>query len=403
MTTKLKSVFWGFPQRLASDTRGFTLVLVTLMLSTLIGFTGLGVKTGFWYAIKRQNQSAADFAALSGAFELYAGQASGLTGAAIYPDVCALAKRDAARNNFTFISFTCPAASPGCTSPSSGQMCANNPPVLGSNKNNNSVEVILSQQQSTIIAGFFLPNVTIDTRAVATILTNDQACLLALGTTGTDISEQGNPSITMPGCAIAAASNSASAVALGGSSSLTASAVVTPGNCSGCGTVPVVHASVSDPYAAKLNHTFLTNGMPTSGTCSAVTVNGTPYFGKTGGCVTGGSSTIGDTLFGPMQISGGLTIKNNNVDLCPNGVCFVDVTTQGSGYTSTPTVVFFRRRRIGSDRHCDHQHRKSDRRNRFCGGVGIYQRTDGVVHRRRRFGCGRGRYPIVRNLLDNGR
>jgi uncharacterized membrane protein len=32
------------------------------------------VITGFWYAIKRQNQSAADVAALSSAFELLAGK-----------------------------------------------------------------------------------------------------------------------------------------------------------------------------------------------------------------------------------------------------------------------------------------------------------------------------------------
>ena len=108
--------------RLARDACGAILPLVALSLSALIGFTGLGVETGFWYAIKRQNQSAADVAALSGAFELLAGKS--------YPDICGFAKRDAGRNNFTFVSFTCPTTSPGCASPAPGQMCVNNPPQL---------------------------------------------------------------------------------------------------------------------------------------------------------------------------------------------------------------------------------------------------------------------------------
>ena len=157
MTTKFRSVFWAFPRRLASDTRGATLALVAASITALIGFTGLGVETGLWYAMKRQNQSAADVAALSGAFELLAGQSNGLSQNTVYPDICNLAERDAARNDFTFNSFTCPTTTPACTSPPTGQMCANNPPVLGiSAGNNNAVEVILSQQQNALFANLFL-------------------------------------------------------------------------------------------------------------------------------------------------------------------------------------------------------------------------------------------------------
>jgi hypothetical protein len=105
------------PRRLLRDTRGTTLVLVALMITALIGFTGLGVETGLWYAIKRQNQSAADVAALSGAFELLAGQGSGLTATQVYPNICGFAQRDATRNGFTFASFTCPTSTSACTSP----------------------------------------------------------------------------------------------------------------------------------------------------------------------------------------------------------------------------------------------------------------------------------------------
>jgi hypothetical protein len=107
----LKTGLWLLWQ----NARGATLPLVALSLSALIGFTGLGVETGFWYVIKRQNQSAADVAALSGAFELLAGQSIGLSQNAVYPDICNLAERDAARNDFTFNSFSCPTTTPGCT------------------------------------------------------------------------------------------------------------------------------------------------------------------------------------------------------------------------------------------------------------------------------------------------
>jgi hypothetical protein len=122
--------------RLLRDRRGVSVVLIAIAFPALIGVTALGVEIGFWYALKRQDQTAADAAALSGAYERAAGQ--------LYSDICALAQRDAAANGFPFQSYTCPNTSPGCTSPSSGQMCANNPPVSGSSAGDDkAVEVIL--------------------------------------------------------------------------------------------------------------------------------------------------------------------------------------------------------------------------------------------------------------------
>src|SRR5262249_46355363 len=159
--------------RLLRDTSGATLVLMAVALSVLIGFTGLGVETGLWYSIRRYNQSAADTAALSGGMELVAGKP--------YSDICSLAKLGATANGFNFASFSCPGSSPACTSPSSGQMCVNTPPVLGPNAGSaNAVEVILAQQQNTFLASLFLPNVTIDTRAVAG-RKSFASCMIALG------------------------------------------------------------------------------------------------------------------------------------------------------------------------------------------------------------------------------
>jgi Flp pilus assembly protein TadG len=294
-------------RRLLCDTRGATLVLVALMLSALIGFTGLGVETGLWYAIKRQNQSAADVAALSGTFELLAGKA--------YPDICGFAKRDATRNGFTFQSFTCPTSTPACTSPSSGQMCANNPPQLGANAgNNNAIEVILAQQQNALFASLYLANVTIGTRAVAVISVLDQACVLALDPAASNaIFIKGNPTLNEPNCSIVADSTSASAIHLQGSASVIADTLVTAGGVSTTGNPSFTLSkpaqtnapTVPDPYASTLTHSFLTTGMPAS--CAS-------------------STTVGGITTYPAnsKICGGLDDKKLTINLSPGTYWITD-------------------------------------------------------------------------------
>ena len=331
MTTKFRSVFWAFPRRLASDTRGATLALVAAAISALIGFTGLGVETGLWYAMKRQNQSAADVAALSGAFELLAGQSNGLSQNTVYPDICNLAERDAARNNFTFNSFSCPTTTPACTSPSTGQMCANNPPVLGiSAGNNNAVEVILSQQQNALLANLFLPKVTIETRAVAAIKTLDTSCVLALNNSLPNaINVVGSAGVCLgpgsscqacgtPTCSMTANSTDPSAIHLQGAACVAADNLVTPGGVGVTGngytltlnSGPLIGAPpVADPYASTLTHTFLTTGMPT--TCAS----GPPYPANSQIC---GKLTVSGTLNllpGTYWITDGdLDIKNSTLE-----------------------------------------------------------------------------------------
>ena len=51
------------------DRRGAVAVAVAVLLPVLIGFAGLGVEVGWWFWIQRQNQSAADAAAISAALE----------------------------------------------------------------------------------------------------------------------------------------------------------------------------------------------------------------------------------------------------------------------------------------------------------------------------------------------
>ena len=247
-----------FLQRLVRDKRGATVVFVALASTVLIGFVGLGVEAGMWYAVKRQDQSAADAAAISGAYELAAEQ--GQSG--LYSDICKLAQRDAASNGFTFQSYSCPTSSPGCTNPSSGQMCVNNPPVSSTtlNGDNTAVEVILNRQENTLLANLFLANVTIGSHAVAKVNLPGYTCDLSLAKTGTGISVQGSGTLNLTGCGMAANSSDAAAISFGGGNNdiLDAAWFQTVGNYNASGN-PVLNVTtkltnstpVTDPYSCN--------------------------------------------------------------------------------------------------------------------------------------------------------
>lgn len=246
----------GCWQRFFGDVRGGVTVFIAIAAAALIGFTALGVETGLWYAIKRQHQSAADAAALSGAYEIAAGQT--------YSDICGDAKNSAAANSFPFdATYACPNSSPGLTNPTSGTMYVNNPPVgstTGENGNQNAVEIFLARQQDAYLASLFLPSVTIGTHAVAKVNQVGLTCDLALGKTGTVIDVSGSATLNLTGCGMAAnSSDSASIWFHGGSNDiLNASWFQTVGNFTSSGN-PVINVPteltdtlpVTDPYSCN--------------------------------------------------------------------------------------------------------------------------------------------------------
>ena len=324
-------------RRLLHDSRGATLVLVALAATVLLGFTALGVETGLWYAVKRQDQSAADGAALSGAYERAAGQP--------YSQICGQVKHDAAANGFPFQSYSCPSSSPACTSPSSGQMCANNPPVLGSNAGDDkAVEVILNRQQNTYLANLFLPSVTIGTRAVAKVNLPGYTCDLSLSKTGTGISVTGSATLNLTGCGMAANSSDASSISFGGGNNdvLNASWFQTVGTYSSNGS-PVLNVPtrlidstpVTDPYscnppqigcAGQIKYSWPTTPAIPANPCYADTTTPTTLqpglYGKSSGSNKCSNNTGSSSP--PMQFTKGTTT------LCP-GVYYLDG-EDGKGY-----------------------------------------------------------------------
>jgi len=95
-------------RRLFHDKRGLSAVTVAVSLPVLFGVAGLGIDTGLWYTIKRQNQSAADAAALSAAYEVIASNTNVAT------NLTPAASQAATRNNYggTPLSSPIPTATP---------------------------------------------------------------------------------------------------------------------------------------------------------------------------------------------------------------------------------------------------------------------------------------------------
>jgi Flp pilus assembly protein TadG len=299
--------------RFLYDTHGATATMVAVILPALIGFAALGVETGIWYTIKVQNQSAADAGAISAAYQIIAGKTD-VTG-----DLIPAASEAAAQNGYT-------GTIPAIVYPYTDDTVTNG------------IAVTLNQTQPALLSALFLSDITITTKAVGTIKPTDNPCILALGTTSTDVEISAATALAMPNCAIAANSISRNAVALNSTtSSLAASTIVTAGEVALQGTPvdpvapppqfslassPKIGAPVvTDPYATTLTHAFLTTGMTTAPNC-APTTNGTSTTYQPGNCVIpspGLTVPAGQTIDlapGTYWVNGDLTIPQTGTLHC---------------------------------------------------------------------------------------
>jgi Flp pilus assembly protein TadG len=323
--------------RLRRDERGVSAIMVALSLTVLVGFAGLGVETGLWYSIKRQNQSAADAAALSAAYEILAGNTN------LEINLIPAATRAATQNGYT-------GNTPVVTYPYNDAIV------------NNAVGVKLEKPQATLLTGLFLPSVTIETKAVARVFPAAPGCILTLGTTGEDVGMSGSFTLSAPDCSVMAASTDNCAINdhdQGGS--ITAKYLITAGQVSygqGCTvfdpTNPPANLSAglmtgvpsqqfTDPYGSQsgttyfvnpctntggyLSHAFLTCNIPPAASCYAALAAG----------------QVNTYAGGVARFCGGLSIgpggSGTTVNLVPSGGIAVTLGNQGNSYTSPPTVT----------------------------------------------------------------
>ena len=300
----------GVIARILRDTTGATAAIVAIALPGLIGMSALGVETGIWFAIKLQNQSAADAAAISAAYEVIAGK-SNVTGG-----LTAAADEEAGRNGYK-------GSVPEVLTPYSDGIVTNG------------IAVTLQQSQGTLLAAMFLSGVTIANTAVAVIEALDNPCILALGTSSTDVEIAASAQLDMPNCSVAANSISSTAIELRSStSSVAAATLVTAGEISLQG-IPINPAapppeftlsspamigapSVADPYAGALTHAFLVAGMPATPNCISKTSGYVTIYA--GDCAISGKSLTDPQILlsANTRISGSWRITSGQtIDLSP--------------------------------------------------------------------------------------
>jgi len=245
----------------AADESGAAAVLLAILLPALVGMTALGVEVSSWYGSKRQLQSAADAAALSAAYQVFAGQ----------NDAAAAAASDASANGFV--------------SGGGASLTLNTPPASGPYAGDAAAaEVILSQPQTILMAGAFLPSLAVTARAVARVAANSAGkyCALGLDTSATNtVFLNNNAVLPNPNCGVASNSTSQTGLNLSNNASI-AGPVSVAANGYGLSNNATITGAitkgniVSDPYSGVVLPTRPSCTGQTSSGSNNVTVNLTP-------------------------------------------------------------------------------------------------------------------------------
>lgn len=300
--------------KLRNDRRGAVAMILALSTPVLVGGMGLGIDTIQWTLAKRAIQRQADSAAIAGAYSLAQGA-----------DVQAAVTSDLARNASFPLTST----------------VIENAPTAGPHAGNaRSVRVALETEMNLPFTGFLLNGaVEIPAEATASMVSNGQYCALSLESgTATGITMWGSSTVNL-GCGMATNSRGSTAVAAGGSSSITASPVAAVGlvpasNNYGPGTERISYSVAQpDPFAGLPNPTV-------SGNTSNGNVNSNQTRTLSPGTYRGmdlrGTVTLNPGVY---VIDGGSLSIGSQARVTGSGVTFVLTSaTAGSNPNSIATV-----------------------------------------------------------------
>jgi Flp pilus assembly protein TadG len=300
------------------DRRGVVGVALAVLLPVLVGFAGIGIEVGMWFWIQRQNQSAADAAAISAGLE-YAAQIQ--SNVATNPSAAATIA--AGYNLFstsppnTLTLYQCY----GFTVDGSCNTSISNGAF-------NAVQVVLTQPLNTAFANFVTaiwgPNintVTVRTTAIAAFPQTSNACLLALDPTAANaVLVDNNGTLPNPNCWVASNSSSASAL-----------------SCNSCTIAGPTNVVGGD---AVFNNGHL-NGSPNRTYASAIA---DPYAGVSvaGFPAPGADCTWNPTVthgsIPPGHYCGGIQVNGSSVTLSSSGVYYIDqpFSIQNGSLSATP-------------------------------------------------------------------
>ncbi len=297
---------------------GQVLPLIAICLTAIMGFAGMSVDVGYWEYHQREQQSAADAAALGAAQQLaYAGLPEPEVGAngAAYNDIASYGYTNGA--NGVTVAVSNPPATPspapsGKPSPSPAPYAANNCAV--------SVQVTGTKTPAFFTKLFGHGSGAIQsTSATALLVKNDANCIFLLSQTAT--LNLNGVNITAPHCGVAAnsatvstSSDNINAAYFGYAHALTGS------TADFTGAKPTKMLPVADPC-------------PEIAGCAYTAANKVLYGSCTAFNNTGGNATVGPGCYSSFKNTGGA------------------VTMQPGQYEFTGTFSADRRKSCGQRRH----------------------------------------------------
>lgn len=268
-----------------TDDSGAVAIVAAIVFPVLIGGLGLGAETGYWYLSQRKLQHAVDVSAHAAGARLRAGDSkSGI---------------DAA---------TQAVATGSGFSTAVGTVEVNTPPLSGAKAGNAaSVEVILTETRPRLISSVFSDTpIVITTRAVASVVAQSQACVLALSPVASGaVTVSGSTSVSLTGCDIAANSNAANAFLMSGSSAaLSASCVYAVG-----GVVTTAGLTLNPCTAAKAEAPVVRDPYADIAEPSAIGACNNKNVGSPGGTTTLTPTDTQASGVKSMRFCNGLDIK----------------------------------------------------------------------------------------------
>lgn len=345
---------------LLRDEGGAIAIMFALMLPLVLGAIGMGVEIGNWFAMKRELQSAADAAALAGAFEKDSGSSTST--------VTSEATIEAVRNGFS--------------TSGGGTITVNIPPTSGSyTADSSAVEVKLTRPIQTAFVNYIMGSAsfTATARAVAKVkMQEGNGCVLSLNSAVKWSTEfTGNVNVNLTNCDVIANSSHDEAIRATGSVSVTADCIRTVGGytTSGgasltsteCSGVETGSKAYGDPYADREIESYSTV-CDSAHTNKSITSTGTYTLSPgvyCGGITATGSNTInlspGTYILheGDFNISGSGSITGSNITIILTGssassVGNIDLTGTRTMTLSAPTsgdytgMLFFQSRSASS-------------------------------------------------------
>ena len=239
MRESVRSACGLAPLRAVGNRRGAMLVFVAVSMVGIAGFLAMTIDIGAASQQRRLAQTAADAAAISGAFEVYRGQ---------YDSVSKLVHEEAARNGFA-----------------ASKVALSYPPATGPYAGNSRfVEVVVDGTIPSLFGGIFnVSSLNVKARSVAGMKTASMSCVYALAFTG-------GSSLDLDGrlftdCNVTVNSNASDAINIKSGSLLKASDVAVTGSYTGSvNPRPVTGVAPSPDPLAYVD-------MPTVGSCNYTT------------------------------------------------------------------------------------------------------------------------------------